>query len=317
MADSIPVVDLAATRAAGRPTGEVIAEVDRACREVGFFAITGHGIGDELRAAVFDGAHRFFALPVDDKVAVAIERSDNNRGYAGVEGEKLQPDLPGDLKETFDIGPEMSPDDPHMSPLDGANQWPVLDGFREPLLEYQDRAVELGVLLMGIIAEAFGLPFDHFDECHVAPLATARLIHYPQAHERSADDQLGCGAHTDYGCLTLLDWDGTPGLQLLRTDDQWMDVVVPDGAIIVNLGDMLQRWTNDLYRSTRHRVIPPTERPRYSVPVFISPRWDTVIACLDACVTDDRPARYQPMLAGEYMQSRYNDTFAYREHAPA
>ncbi len=317
MADSIPVIDITATIAAGRPVGDVAAQVDRACRGVGFFAITGHGISDELRDAVLDAAHRFFALPLEMKQQVAIERSANNRGYAGVGGERLQPDLPADLKETFDIGPEMAFDDPRCSPLDGPNQWPALAEFQQPLEEYQDRAVDVAVVLMRVIAEAQGLPVDHFDSMHELPLATLRILHYPQVDQRTSDDQLGCGAHSDYGCLTLLYCDGTPGLQLLNVDDEWVDVDVPDGALIVNLGDLLQRWTNDLYRSTRHRVIPPTTRDRYSVPVFVNPQWGAEVACLDACVTDERPARHTPVLAGEYLQSRYNDTFVYREAAPA
>ena len=317
VAPTIPTIDIGATRAAGLPVGDIAEQVDRACREVGFFAITGHGIADELRAAVLDAAQRFFALPAEVKHDVAIERSDNNRGYAGIAGERLQPDLPADLKETFDIGPERAADEPGLSPLDGPNQWPDLDDFRTTLEQYQAQAIDVARLLLRVVAEANGLPVDFFDACHEHPQVTTRLLHYPQVHHRTADEQLGCGAHSDYGCLTLLYCDGTPGLQLLRVDDEWIDVDVPDGAIIVNLGDLLQRWTNDRYRSTQHRVIPPISRDRYAVPVFVNPQWSTEVACLPSCVSDERPARYPPVLAGEYLQSRYNDTFIYRETAPA
>ena len=311
MTTTIPVIDLTASRAAGRPVGDVAARLDDACREVGFFAVTGHGIPAELRAAMLDAAHAFFAQPVERKQEVAIERSTNTRGYGAIAAEHLQPDLPADLKETFDIGPELPADDPDLSPLDGPNQWPDMPGFRETMETYQDQAIGVAVLLMRIVAVAHGLPVDHFDADMVRPLVTTRLLHYPPADQRSAADQLGCGAHSDYGCFTLLYSDGTPGLQLLGLDDEWIDVEAPDGALIVNLGDLLQRWTNDLYRSTQHRVIPPAGH-RYSIPVFVNPRWSTEVAPLADCVSADRPARYGTVLSGEYLQSRYDDTYVYR-----
>ena len=148
--DSIPVVDIAATVAAGRPVGDVCDQVDRACRIVGFFAITGHGIPDAMRADVLAEAHRFFAMPEADKRRLGVEHSGNHRGYAGVAGERLQPDLPPDLKETFDVGPEVAPDDPLCSPLDGLSQWPDLPGFRETIEGYQARALDIAVLLMRV-----------------------------------------------------------------------------------------------------------------------------------------------------------------------
>ena len=123
-------------------------------------------------------------------------------------------------------------------------------------------------------------------------------------------------AHSDYGCLTLLYCDGTPGLQLLTASDQWVDVTVPEGALIVNLGDLLQRWTNDRYRSTRHRVISPVGGERYSVPMFVNPRYDTEVRCLPSAVSAERPARYEPVVSGDYLRSRYDDTYVYRQPAP-
>jgi len=217
---TVPVVDIAPTLAAGRPIGGVVEQVDRACREVGFFAVVGHGITPTLRATTLRCAVEFFALPDAEKQALAIERSTNNRGYAGIAGERLQPDLPGDLKETFDIGPERAADTPGLSPLDGPNQWPDLPGFRDTLERYQDEAIEVARALLRLIAAANGLPDDFFDASHEQPIVTTRLLHYPQVDQRTSDAQLGCGAHSDYGCLTLLYCDGTPGLQLMTMDDE-------------------------------------------------------------------------------------------------
>ena len=310
---SVPVVDITELLATGVPTAGVVEHLDRACCEVGFLAVVGHGIDDDLLAAVLAEAHRFFALPDGTKRAIDIALSSNNRGYGAVAGEQLQPDLAPDLKETFDFGPERSLDDPDLSPLDGPNQWPDLDGFRAPLERYQDEAIVVARHLMRVVAAANTLPYDHFEPYLLRPIVTTRLNHYPKVDRRTSADQLGCGAHSDYGCLTLLYGDGTPGLQLMTVGGEWIDVTVPDGALIVNLGDLLMRWTNDRYRSTKHRVIPPTERDRFSVPVFFNPEWHTEVRCFDHTVTADRPPRYAPVLSGEYLQSRYDDTFVYRQ----
>lgn len=314
---SIPLIDIADSVAAGRAVGDVAEQIDRACREVGFFAIVGHGLDPALRQAMLDQARRFFAQPDAFKRTVAVEQSTNNRGWGGIGGEQLQPDLPADLKETFDIGPELPLDTPDLSPLEGPNQWPDLPGFRDVLAAYQDAASAVARVLLRIVAAAQGLPAEFFDEYHVRADITTRLNHYLQVDQRTADEQLGCGAHSDYGCLTLLYSDGVPGLQLLRVDDTWVDVEVPADALVVNLGDLLARWTNDVYRSTRHRVIPPTDRDRYSVPVFFNPSYDAVVECLPSCVTAERPARYGPIRAGDYIQGRYRDTFAYLQAEPA
>jgi isopenicillin N synthase-like dioxygenase len=311
MRDTIPVIDISATRAAGVPVGDVARRVDRACRDVGFFAVTGHGLDDDLRAGVLAAARDFFALPSDVKQAVSIEDSPNHRGYSGIAAERLQPDLPADLKESFDIGLEMAADDQHMSPLDGPNRWPDMPGLSNVLLDYQDRAMDVAVLVMRIIAVANRLPADFFDACHEHSLAALRILRYPQADQRSAAAQLGCGAHSDYGSLTLLYTDGTPGLQLLTADGDWVEIDVPDGALVVNIGDLLQRWTNDAYRSTMHRVIPPVDRDRYAVPLFVTPSWSTQVTCLPSCSSAGNPPRYQPVLAGEYLMSRFQDTYAY------
>lgn len=311
MRETIPIVDISAARATGVPVGDVARQVDRACRDVGFFAVTGHGLDDELRASVLAAAREFFALPSDVKHAVSIEHSPNHRGYSGIAAERLQPDLPADLKESFDIGLENAADDPDMSPLDGPNRWPNLPELRDLLLDYQDRAIDVAILVMRIIAVANRLPVDYFDACHERSLAALRILRYPRADERSAAAQLGCGAHSDYGSLTLLFSDGTPGLQLLTADGDWVDVEVPDGALVVNIGDLMQRWTNDAYRSTVHRVIPPIDGERYSVPLFVTPSWSTEVECLPSCCSTGNPPRYSPVLAGEYLMSRFQDTYSY------
>lgn len=304
MPATIPLIDL--TGAAS------VAEIDRACREVGFFAVTGHEIDESLRLEMLDAARRFFALDVETKRRIAIEKSAHHRGYGGMGDEQLQPDLPGDAKETLDLGMERALDDPGRSALEGPNQWPEIDGFRETVERYQQAALATADVVLGLIARALELDPAFFRPALVHPLMGTRMVHYPPVSEQERDHRLGCGAHSDYGCITLLSTDGTSGLQLLRRDDTWTDVVVPEGALVVNLGDLLGQWTNDIYRSTKHRVISPTHGHRYSVPVFVDPAYDTLVECLPSCVTADRPARYAPVRAGDHLQSRFDATFSYR-----
>jgi isopenicillin N synthase-like dioxygenase len=308
---SIPVVDLAEARAAEGPVGELAAIVDRACRDTGFLAVTGHGIPPALRAAVLDAARTFFALPAEVKAEVAIERSPHHRGYGGFGAEQLAPGVPPDRKETFDIGPEEEAGAAGGSPLAGPNQWPDLPGFRDTLEDYRAQATDVARLLMRLVAAGLGLPDRTFDACLEHPRVNLRLLRYPAVDGPVAEGQLGAGAHTDYGCLTLLCSDGTPGLQVRTLDGTWVDVEVPDDALVVNLGDLLQRWTNDRYRSTPHRVVPPVGRDRYSVPVFVNPHEDTEVVCLPGCADAERPARYGPVRSGEYLASRFADTFGY------
>lgn len=310
--DAVPTIDLAAAHDGEQKRAALVAAIDDACRGTGFFALTGHDIDAPLRLEMLDAARAFFALPDEAKRSIAIEQSQNHCGYATFGGERLQPDLLGDAKETLDFGIERSADDPGCSPLEGPNQWPNISGFRATVERYQSAALQTADTVLGLIAEALELPTDFFREWFVHPLAGTRMVHYPPVSEQELDVQLGCGAHSDYGCITLLATDGTPGLQLLRRDDTWVDVQVPDDALIVNIGDLLGRWTNDRYRSTQHRVLSPTDRHRFAVPVFIDPAYDTPVECLASCTSPEDPPRYAPITAGAFIQSRFDDTFAYR-----
>lgn len=313
LSSTIPVIDLEPVGHGGNARAAVVSEIDAACRDVGFFAVVGHLINETLRQDMLAAGRSFFALDAEEKQGIAIEQSDHHRCYAGIGQEQLQPDLPGDAKETLDFGIERSIDDPGRSPLEGPNQWPDLVGFRDVVERYQRAALAFADLVLGLIARALDLPPEFFRPALVHPLLGTRLVHYPSVSEQELTRQLGCGAHSDYGCITLLSTDGTQGLQLLHRDDTWIDVDVPAGALVVNLGDLLGRWTNDVYRSTKHRVISPSEGHRYSVRVFVDPAHDTLVTCLPSCVAPDRPARYEPVRAGDYLQSRFDDTFAYSD----
>ena len=304
----IPVIDISE----GNSARVACPQIDSVCRGIGFFAITGHGVVGELLDGVLAATREFFAQPLAHKNSLAIELSDHHRGYAGVEGELLEPGLRADLKETMDFGPECSLDDPLRSPLEGPNQWPAVLGFRESVEAYQEAVLDAAKRLLRLMARALELEPSFFDERFVRPLVGTRLIRYPTVDE-PLPDQLGCGAHSDYGCVTLLHTDGTPGLQLWGLDGRWHDVIAPAGSFIVNLGDMLARWTTDRYRATVHRVQSPRTANRFSVPTFVNPSYDTVVECLPGCLGEGEQPKYPPTTSGAYLQSRFDETFAYRQ----
>lgn len=314
--EEIPIVDmspLVADPVAG--VAPVAEQIGRACRGLGFFYLTGHGVTPEERAGLFDQARRFFALPQAAKDAIGIERSPHNRGYVRMEGESLDPALPPDLKEGFNIGLELAPDDPELAagvPFRGLNAWPEgLQGWRTAMLDYFDRAKAICDRLHRAIAVDLGLEPDYFAPAFRRPLATLRLLHYPPTPPASPG-QIGAGAHTDYGNLTLLLTDGVGGLQVKARDGDWLAAPHIEGAFVCNIGDCLMRWSNDVYVSTPHRVIPTGERDRYSIPFFYDPDPDADIRCLPTCVTDARPPRYSPTTGAAYLKSRLDATYAFR-----
>ena len=305
---SIPVIDVSASIS----PEEACSQIDVACRGIGFFAITGHGVTGDLLDGVLAAAQEFFSRPLAYKTSLAIELSDHHRGYAGVEGELLQPGFRADYKETLDFGPEVPADDPLRSPLEGPNQWPDIPGFRQVVEAYQAAVLDAAKRLLRLIAQALGQEPAFFDQRFERPLMGTRLIRYPAVAE-PRPDQLGCGAHSDYGCVTLLHIDGTAGLQLADIEGRWHNVVAPPGSFIVNLGDMLARWTNDRYRATRHRVQSPRTVDRYSVPTFVNPSYHTVVECLPSCLGEGEQPKYPTTTSGAYLQSRFDETFAYRQ----
>ena len=309
-----PLIDVAPLLE-GRAEGEaaVAAQLGRACRDIGFFYITGHGIPATVLDAVFSQAHRFFAAPAAIKEAVHHTGAAGNRGYVPVEGEKLQPGTLPDLKECFNIGLELAPDDPELlagKPFRHRNPWPDQPGFRDTMLDYYGCAHRLGIALHHALAHDLGIERTFFDDRLSRPMAILRLLHYPPAPERPLVGQLGAGQHTDYGNLTLLATDGVPGLAVRNRAGLWIDAPTMPGALICNIGDCLMRWTNDVYVSTPHRVASPQGRHRYSVVFFLDPDPEAVVACLPSCLTDG-VAKYPPVLAADHLLSKLAPTYAH------
>ncbi len=296
----VPVVDVS-----GDPTAVAI-EIDAACAEIGFFQIVGHGLDRDLEQAAWDVAHEFFALPLDDKQAISIPPGDAY-GYGPFKVERLAASLgsatPPDLKETFSVGPfeppALSISDPAAAFVYSPNRWPArLPDMESVFGDYYDALARLVERVMSLMARGLGLAPDHFLPAIDRHTSALRVLHYPDLAGQAVEPgQLRAGAHTDYGTLTLLRQDDAPGgLQVRDVDGVWHTVPAVAGAYVVNVGDALQRWTNDRWRSTLHRVvIPPVDADRdcerYSLAFFHNANWDAVIECLPTCCGDDSPPR--------------------------
>jgi isopenicillin N synthase-like dioxygenase len=293
----IPVIDLGAA-----PPAALAAQIDEALRGAGFFAITGHGVPAATLAAAFDASHRFFALPEADKRRWHIDGWPLKRGFDPIGWQSLDPGQPPDVKESFYLGEENI----------GPNQWPheaLLPGFRAACDAYAAAMQALARRLMGLYEIALGLPAGHFDDYMHKPICTTRLLHYPPQPAAAAPGQIGCGAHTDWGALTLLAQDDAGGLQVQRADGAWVDVAPLPGALLVNAGDLLQRWTNDRWRSTMHRVVNRhSGRDRWSIAYFFDLDAEASVVPLASCVSAANPARYAPITAAAHLAEMYRRT---------
>ncbi len=313
--ESIPVIDLGPLLADPdhAPTAAAIGD---ACRSVGFLYVRNHGVPQDVVDAVFAAAHRFFDQPLDAKMAIHIKHSPHHRGYFPLFEENTDPTLTADLKEGFDMALELGPEDPHVRarvPLHGPNVWPTaLPGFRPTLDRYYGAMRQLAERLMRAFAVALDLEPGFFAGKIDKPLAQLRLLHYPPQQGHVEARTLGCGAHTDYGCLTILAQDAAGGLQLQNSAGEWIAAPPIPGTFVVNLGDQMARWTNDIFAATPHRVINTSGRERYSVPFFFDPNFDALIECLPGCRPAGQPPRYAPIKAGEHLLNRFNETFSYR-----
>jgi isopenicillin N synthase-like dioxygenase len=306
----IPIIDVAPLRSAD--PGACVASLGQACRDIGFFYVTGPGIRTD---AIFAAAQTFFALPVEQKQLLSIKRSPNNRGYVGLGDERLDEQTPPDQKEAFNIGLELAPDDPEIlarKPFRGLNFWPDLPGWRATALAYYEACHRLVLDIHRGFALDLDIEADFFTSRLDRPMSTLRLLRYPPGDP--AD--LGAGTHTDYGNLTVLATDGVAGLQVRRRDGTWLDAPHIEGAFVCNIGEYLMRWTNDEYVSTPHRVVRPVTR-RYSVAFFADPNPDAVVATIPAGRPAGAAPRYAPITGAAYLASRLDATYHHRKASPA
>jgi isopenicillin N synthase-like dioxygenase len=312
-ATTLPVIDVSGLRSPEKPARmDVAALLRSACTDKGFFYIREHGIPENLIERAFDATRRFFELPMAAKLAVDKANSFCNRGYEHLRGQTLEPGAPPDLKEGFYCGNELALDDARVIARKfnhGPNQWPQLDGFRESMEPYFAHMMRLSRLLMRGLALSLDLGEDYFENFCTDAMATLRLLHYPPQPANPHPEEKGCGAHTDFGGITLLAQDRIGGLQVWDPQLGWIHAPPLPGTFVVNLGDMIARWTNDRYHSTLHRVVNLSGRERYSIPFFFTGNADHVVSCLPTCLQASAAPKYPPTTVGEHLARMYRQTY--------
>ncbi|PWE33856.1 isopenicillin N synthase family oxygenase [Maritimibacter sp. 55A14] len=302
--DRVPVIDLGPLRAGG-DTAAMAAAIRHALTHIGFMYVRGHGVPREITRRAYAAARDFFALPEAERMALHITGSGAAlHGYTERFGENNDPGRTIDLKEIFDLGREAA--DGCIRPFFGATPWPpALPGFRTAMMAHHDAMLGLGRDVMAAIALSLELPRDHFEPMMQEPISIQRVLHYPPQVAVRDDRMIGIGAHTDYGCLTVLSQDASGGLQVMNRDGRWIEAPPIPDTFVINIGDMMQRLTNDLYLANLHRVINVSGRARYSMPFFFDFDHDTEVAPIDACTGPGNPPRYAPVVCGRHKWARY------------
>jgi len=306
---SVPIVDISGLGSPDRQERErVAAELGKAASEVGFFYVGGAGVDDLLFDRMLAATKEFFALPLDEMMRYYIGLSACHRGYVPSGEEGLATGMP-EMKEAFDTALDLPADDPDYlagNPMLGPNTWPDLPGFADAVTAYYEAVLDVGQRLLRAFAVALGEDPDTFSKHATKTPSQLRLIHYP--YNPDAVDGEGIGAHTDYECFTLLK-PTAPGLEVLNGAGEWIDVPPVPGTFVVNIGDMLELWTNGAYVATSHRVRKVKEE-RYSFPLFFNVDYHTEVKPLPQFASRD--GKQRPALrAGEHLFAQTAQTFAY------
>lgn len=311
---SLPIISLTGLRSSDpKERLATAAELGHACRDVGFFYVTDHGIPQTVCQGAFDLARQLFELPADYKADLSIRRSPHNRGYVAMADEKLNPESGADMKEAFNIGTDFPEDHPDVlagKPFRGVNFWPPIEGWREQALNYFDHCLELGRTIHRGFSLDLGLSEDFFAQHLTLPIATLRMLRYPPTAGSTDREDGGAGTHSDYGNITILATDEVAGLEVLNRKGEWIQAPHVPGAFVCNIGDCLMRWSNDVYVSTPHRVRPPA-RERYAIAFFLEVNPGSVIDPRD--VMPDQVPKYEPVTCADYLAARLNATYDYRQ----
>lgn len=315
-ADEVPILDLTPLNEGG-PLEPIAEQLRHACTTIGFFYVRNHGIPDVVFNGVFDATRRYFELPEAQRLT---HRMDDRfrRGFMP-QGINQHPGFAPDLKESYEIGVDLPLEHPSVAaglPLHGPNRWPAECPWLKQAAEaYFDATMALGRRLTRVFATSLGMPPDHFLQWCTNPMVQMRLFHYPPQPPVTDETAFGVAPHTDYGMITLLSQDPIGGLELQKRDGEWIGAPYIPGTLVINLGDLFQRWTNDLYRSNLHRVVNRTGKERFSIPMFFNLDYAAPVACLPTCQSPDNPPKYEPITAGDYLLGRFRTVQKYREAA--
>jgi isopenicillin N synthase-like dioxygenase len=299
-ASHLPVIDVADGASPDPLRRRAVAEKIRiAARDTGFFYVANHGVDAAVVRRAFEEAGRFFDQPAEQKMRLA--KKAGSRGYEPEETQRLDNASPGDLKESFNFAGT------------SGNQWPAdLPGFREGLEAYYAPVLDLGLRLMRLVALSLDMPESFFDAALQRPNAPLRILRYRPHPEGAEFNQLGAGAHTDWGAITILAQDDCGGLEVENASGEWVKAEPIPGTFVVNLGDLMSRWTNERYHSSLHRVMNNVSgRNRHSIVLFYNPEYDTLVECLPTCLAPGEQPKYAPCTAGEHSAQRYRESRAH------
>jgi isopenicillin N synthase-like dioxygenase len=324
VARAIPVIDVGpAFRREPGGLETVAAQVRQASERVGFFYVAGHGVDPAVVDAAFAASREFHALPLAEKLALKL--NENNIGYLPV-NESMQrastvhKATRPNFNESFFISHDRGSDHPDVvagTSLRGQNQWPVGHaGMRRAMLAYFKALERVGEQILPVLARALDMPEQHFapffaNEAHI----NLRFLHYPP-QQTDDDEQFGQGPHTDNSFMTFLSREEVPGLAVRLPSGEWLAPPVIDGTLLVNLGNVMKRWSNDRFLSTPHGVINDSGRDRYSIAFFYSPNIDAVIECLPSCTGPDDPPRYPPAVYGDLVRAFYSANYFHQKNYP-
>lgn len=273
-------------------------EVSEALTHSGFMKIRNLGIPQSQVEDAFERSKWFFTRPLDDKLRSAYVSAKENFGFQSLGVEHLDPSMPSDIKETFTMRDLLRHD-----PAD--ERWPTA-AFRDAFTDFYQACLEGAYRIQRVFSRALNLPDNFFINYHNGENVSLRLLYYPSNGEQTIQEgQLGAGAHTDYGLITLLYQHDVSGLEVQDADGVWHGVEPERDAIVINTGDLMERWTNGKYRSTPHRVQPKLGMvDRYSIAMFVDPDTETPVKVLESCLAAGEKPRYPEVTAGEHIQER-------------
>lgn len=314
---SIPIVSLKSWfHGSRKEKTELARTVNTFCRSVGFMYLSDHERPLSSIQSLFTAARSFFALPIERKEIIHFRNTGGHRGYIPLGAESTDPHAKADMKEAFDCGQLFEVDGKRfpgaaaraMAP----NLWPEdLPDFQAAIETYLAEVIDLAREMFKIWALGFGLPEEYFDDKIDSPINQLRLLHYPPTKGEVNPHYLGIGTHCDYEALTILAQDGVGGLQVRNHAGEWIEVTPIEGTFVVNIGEMMARWTNDAFVATPHRVINRSDSTRFSSPLFFGPNYEALIDCLPPCIESNGKSisRYEPVVAGEYLAARLKQIY--------
>ena len=310
---SLPIIDIGPLYRRNMADRKKVAEaIGEAAHEVGFFYIANHPILQSQIDAVYAEAERFFALPLAEKLRHYIAKSPNHRGYVPQFERGDYADEKQRLYEAFDLALDLPEDDPDYnqgSRLLGPNQWPALDGFRETVYDYYRAVSDLSQTLCRAFEIHLKLAPGYFRQFMQKPPSQLRLLHYLENDAPLSEQNMQMGAHTDYECFTILH-QAKPALQVLNMAGEWMEAPPIEGTYVINIGDMMEAWSNGHFKSTPHRVV-NSGRERFSLPYFCAADFDTEIKPVSSMVSADKFSRYPKLVAGHHLLGQLLRDFAY------